>query len=173
MKPRSTRSIRCRLTPARSTCAPIIRMRAAPLRWAATRRAANSAKSGCEKEGGGSSRRNQWPWWRSCSRSESRNSLRRERSNSRYFDAIRKPARWRSLRMFGRFSQSGPSSILQGHWRRDKHCREDLLEIFEVRNDEIRADLNQALALPLVNLAAIGLGAGHADCCAAHFLYFL
>src|SRR5580692_12296711 len=84
-----------------------------------------------------------------------------------------KPDRWRSLRRFGCVSQSGPSSILQGHWRRDKHCREDLLEIFEVRNDEIRADLNQPLALPLVNLAAFGLRAGHADRRAADFLYFL
>src|SRR5580704_2353985 len=84
-----------------------------------------------------------------------------------------KPDRGRSLRIFGCFSQSGPSSILQGHWRRDKHCREDLLEIFEVRNDEIRADPNQPFALPLVNLAAIGLGAGHADRCAADFFYFL
>ena len=64
-------------------------MWAAPLRWAATRRSGLTRLSRGEKKKGGSPRRNQRPV-DTCSCSESGLQLKAERSNSRYFDAIRK-----------------------------------------------------------------------------------
>src|SRR5258706_255603 len=59
MKPRSMRSMRWRFTPARRTCPPIMRIRAALVVRAWWRRAAMAARSGCLEGGGAASSGNQ------------------------------------------------------------------------------------------------------------------
>src|SRR5262249_55839136 len=77
-------SMMWRLTPARSTCAPIIRMRAAPDSRADFRRAATVGRSSCAKGGCGSSSQSQRSRCRSCARSASGFTRRRERSKVLY-----------------------------------------------------------------------------------------
>src|ERR1039458_4939883 len=84
MKPRSTRSMMWRVTPERRTCAPIMRMRAAPADLAVERRAATAARSGCSNGGVGSLRESQRSRCKSFWRSASGFTSRRERSNCSY-----------------------------------------------------------------------------------------
>src|ERR1022692_1096691 len=81
---RSTRSMMWRLTPERRTCAPIMRMRAAPADLAVERRAATAARSGCSNGGVGSLRESQRSRCKSFWRSASGFTSRRERSNCSY-----------------------------------------------------------------------------------------
>src|SRR5260221_4493406 len=135
--------MRWRFTPARSTCAPIIRMRAAPLVLALTIRCATSASCGCVKGGVGSSRDSQRSRCRSCARSASGLTTSRERSNTAYLLAI------------------------------GEESAQELAMAEKVRNDEIGAHTGEALALPLVDCGAFGFRCGHADRDSAHFFHVL
>src|ERR1700722_2538593 len=139
MKPRSARSMIWRLTPARSTCAPIMRMRAAP-RWRApTMRPARSGNCGCTYGSAISSTGSQWAASRSFTRSASGFTCSRVRSNTGYLLAIR-----------------------------EKRAQQ-LVAAQEIGYDEIGAHARQAQALPFIHCAAFRLGRGHADRDAAHF----
>src|ERR1017187_567026 len=132
MKPRSTRSMMWRLTPERRTCAPIMRMRAAPADLAVERRAATAARSGCSNGGVGSLRESQRSRCKSCWRSASGFSSRRERSNCSY-------------------------RLMVG----EEHRQEDLpAEV--VGDDVIGAHLDQVAALPGTGVAAFGFVGGQA-----------
>src|ERR1051326_8030269 len=133
--------MRWRFTPARSTCAPIIRTRAALLPLAPMIRRATSASCGSANGGAGSSSASQRSKCRSSVRSPSGLIASRERSNTAYLLAIG-----------------------------EKHVQE-LAMAEKVRNDEIGAHTGEALPLPLVDSRAFGLGGSHADRHSAHFLH--
>src|ERR1700728_2594736 len=143
MQPRSMRSMIWRLTPARSTCAPIMRMRAAPSWRARTMRAARSANCGCAYGSGISSSCSQCPASRSFTRSASGLTCSRVRSNTGYLLAIR------------------------------KERVQQFVAAQEIGHDEIGAHARQAQALPFIHGAAFRLGRGHADRDAAHFFDIL
>src|ERR1017187_3497188 len=132
MKPRSTRSMMWRLTPERRTCAPIMRMRALPADLAVERRAATAARSGCSNGGVGSLRESQLSRCRSCWRSASGFTSRRERSNCSY-------------------------RLMVGKEQRQEYRPAEV-----VGDDVIGAHLDQAAALPGTGVAAYGLVGGQA-----------
>src|ERR1700677_593343 len=74
----------CRFTPARRTCAPIIRIRAAPRSRARATRDASSSSCGCSYANGDASSGIQCSACRSWMRSASGLTINRERSNSAY-----------------------------------------------------------------------------------------
>src|ERR1017187_10382922 len=139
MKPRSTRSMMWRIAPERRTCAPIMRMRAAPADLAVERRAATAARSGCSNGGVGSLRESQRSRCKSCWRSASGFSSRRERSNCSY------------RLMVG-----------EEHWQEYRPAE-------VVGDDVIGAHLDQVAALPGTGVAAFGLvgGQAHGECAGA------
>src|ERR1700722_17884535 len=138
MKPRSVRSMIWRFTPARSTCAPIMRMRAAP-RWrACTMQPARSGNCGCAYGSAISSRGSQWLASRSFTRSARGFTCSRMRSNTAYLLAIR------------------------------EERVQQFVAAKEIGDDEIRAHARQAQALPFIHGAAFRLRRGHADRDTAH-----
>src|SRR5579859_425536 len=132
-----------RFTPARRTCAPIIRMLAALLLLALPMRRATSANCGCANGGAGPSSESQRSKCRSCLRSASGLIASRERSNTAYLLAI------------------------------GEECMQELAMAEEIWNDEIRAHAGEALPLPLVYGGTLRFRSGNADGNAAHFLYVL
>src|ERR1035441_8881384 len=132
-----------RFTPARSTCAPIIRMRAAPRARAATMRAATSGRPGCVYGAAISSSPSQWAKSKSLTRSASGFTCRRKRSKIGYLLAI------------------------------GKKRGEQFVAAQKVGDDEVRAHAREPLPLPFAHPAALGLGRGHAHRHAAHLLDIL
>src|ERR1022692_208613 len=129
-----------RFTPARSTCAPIMRMRAAPRARAAAIRAASSGRLGCVYGAAISSRSSQCAASRSFSRSASGFTCRRERSKSGYLLTI------------------------------GKKRGEQFVAAQKVGYEKARPPPREPLPLPFVHRTALGLGRGHAHRHAAHLL---